>query len=338
MSVWFKETDKLNEIAISSRIRLARNIADLPFPGRMNDEMFSKLKSRVKTAIDDISETGGLKLKFLEMDDIPENEVGAMVERHVISPDFAKKHSNRAIAISSDESVSIMIGEEDHIRIQVIKSGQSLDEAYKLADKLDSQLNERLGFAYDPEFGFLTECPTNIGTGLRASVMLHLPLCESRGQMSVITDAAGKIGLTVRGMYGEGSKSAAALYQISNQITLGINEKNAIENLKIITEQIIGREAQERQNIDRTELEDLVFRALGTLKYARFLSSEEFMKLISLIKLGVSEGIIEKELVNPIELLVEAQPFMLMKRYSVTNARERDEARASMVRKLLSKI
>ncbi len=338
MSLWFKETDKLNEISISSRIRLARNLADLPFPGRMTSEVFTELKNRVKTAIEQICDHSDFKLKFIEMDDIPENEINSMVERHIISPDFAKRYSRRAIAISSDESISVMIGEEDHIRIQVIKAGQSLDEAYRIADELDSALNEKLRFAYNTELGFLTECPTNIGTGLRASIMLHLPLCESRGQMSAITDAAGKIGLTVRGMYGEGSKAVASLYQVSNQITLGISEKNAIENLKIIAEQIIDREKQERLAINRTELEDTVFRALGTLKFARLMSSEECMKLISLIKLGVSEGIIECEEIKPIEILIESQPYMLMRKYSVMNPGERDEARASMIRELLSNI
>lgn len=335
MACWYKETDALNEIIVSSRVRLARNLADMPFPGRMTAEMFTELKDRVRKAVEVLSDSGGAKLKFIEMDDIPENEINAMVERHVISPDFAKKHSSRAIAISSDESVSIMIGEEDHIRIQVVGAGQSLDKVYETADTIDTALNRQLKFAYDSELGFLTECPTNIGTGLRASVMLHLPLCESRGDMTSISDAAGKIGLTVRGMYGEGSKAAASLYQISNQVTLGISEKNAVENLKAIAEQIVEREKQARSEIDRTDLEDTVFRAFGTLKFARLMTTEEFMKLISLIKLGVNEGIIKDSDIRPMELLIEAQPHMLMRRYSVSSPRERDEARARMVRELL---
>ncbi len=335
MACWYKEADTLKSVIISSRVRLARNLSDMPFPSRMNEDMFTQLKVRVKKAIDEISHSGGVKLKFIEMDDVPENEINAMVERHVISPDFAKNYTRRAIALSSDESISLMIGEEDHIRIQVTYAGQSLDKAYDTADMLDTALNDRLGFAYDPKLGFLTECPTNIGTGLRASVMLHMPVCESRGDINSIADAAGKIGLTVRGMYGEGSKASAALYQISNQITLGISEKNAVENLKVIAEQIVEREKQGRNAIESIELEDSVCRALGTLKYARLLSSEEFMKLISMIKLGVDEGIIENDNIKPIELLIEAQPFMLMKKFSASVPKERDEARARMVRELL---
>ena len=296
--------------------------------------MFVHLKSRVKTAVEALA-TKGYKLRFIEMNNIPEIEIGAMVERHVISPDFANNCHNRAIAISDDESISIMIGEEDHIRIQVVVAGFALEEAYSIADSLDTALGNHLGFAFDNNLGFLTECPTNIGTGLRASVMLHLPVCEGKGDIASISDAAGKIGLTVRGIYGEGSKAKASLYQISNQITLGISEKSAIENLNIIAKQIIDREKQARTLLNRIELEDSVMRAFGTLKYARLVDTEEFLKLISLIKLGINEGIIDNDEISPIRLLVEAQPYMLMKKYSVSGSTERDETRAKMVREIL---
>lgn len=333
MSVWYKEADN-NDIVISSRVRLARNLAGLPFPGRMNEEMFTELKTRVKKAVEEIS-SEKLPLKYFETDDIPENEINAMVERHVISPDFAMNCKNRALVLSPDESVSIMIGEEDHVRLQVLYAGNSLDEAYALADALDTKLGEKLGFAYDERLGFLTECPTNIGTGLRASVMLHLPLCESKNEISSIADAAGKIGLTIRGIYGEGSKSKASMYQLSNQITLGLSEANAIENLKIIAGQIVEREKQSRELIDRLELEDMVFRALGTLKYARLLNTEELFQLVSMIKLGVDEGILVNGEIKPIVMMIEAQPHMLMQRRTASTPRERDEVRAQTVRDIL---
>ena len=332
MASWYKECDKLGGVVISSRIRLARNLSNMPFPRKMSPQMFEDLKSRVRNAINNLPER--FALKYIEMNDVPEKEVKAMVERHVISPDFAA-YSDRAIALSDDENICIMIGEEDHIRIQVISAGNSLDDAYKIADDIDSALNDSLGFAFDSKLGYLTECPTNIGTGLRASLMLHLPLCENRGEINVIADAAGKIGLTVRGMYGEGSKSAAALYQISNQITLGISEKNAVENLKAIAEQIIEREKQGRASLDAVTLEDTVYRSFGTLKYARLLSTEEFMKHISMIKLGIDEGIIVNKDIRPVEFLVNAQPFMLMKNSLATTPRERDEARAKLIREVL---
>lgn len=333
MACWYKECDNPGGVVISSRIRLARNISNMPFPRKMTVQMFDELKQKVRNSLKSLPEK--YSLKFIEMNDVPEKEIKAMVERHVISPDFAATCKDRAIALSGDENICIMIGEEDHVRIQVIAPGNNLDTAYEIADEIDTALNDSLGFAFDSKLGYLTECPTNIGTGLRASLMLHLPICESRGEINMLADAAGKIGLTVRGMYGEGSKAVASLYQISNQITLGISEKNAIENLKVIAEQIIEREKQGRTALDTVSLEDTVCRSLGILKYARILSSEEFMKHISMIKLGIDEGIIEFDGLKPVELLINAQPFMLMKAYEVTTPRERDEARARFIRDFL---
>lgn len=333
MSAWYRDFDNIGGVVISSRVRLARNLADMPFPVKMTPKMFKELKDKVYDAIKKLPNE--FALKFIEMNDVPELEIKAMVERHVISPDFAKCYKDRAIAISADENICIMIGEEDHIRIQVISAGESLDEAYNTADKIDTALNESLHFAFDERLGYLTECPTNIGTGLRASLMLHLPVCESRGEISMVADAAGKIGLTVRGMYGEGSKSAASLYQISNQITLGISEKNAIENLKAIASQIVERERLGRKEIEKISLEDTVYRSLGILKYARIISSEEFMKHISMIKLGIDEGIIVCEGLRPIELLINARPNMLMKNGEALTPEERDVKRAKMLRDIL---
>lgn len=335
MSGWYKKSAPLDDIVVSSRIRLARNLSDLPFPRRMSDVQLSELKSKVKTAISELDSNEFGVIKFIEMDDVPEIEIKAMVERHVISPDFSTNFSKRAIAISEDESISIMIGEEDHLRIQVTCGGMSLDKAYEIADKLDSKLCEKLNFAFDSELGFLTECPTNIGTGLRASVMLHLPVVESNGSISEITEAVSKIGLTVRGMYGEGTKAASALYQISNQITLGISEQSAVDNLRIITQQIIDKEKREREELNKLELEDIVYRAYGILTNARMLRSEEFMDLISKIKLGVSMGILNMENMKPIQMLIEIQPFMLQRKYGPLSPLERDEKRAKDVRETL---
>ena len=335
MSGWYKNSAPLDDIVVSSRIRLARNLSDLPFPRRMNDAQLTQLKSKVKSAISELNSNDFGTMKFIEMDDVPEIEIKAMVERHVISPDFASNCLKRAIVISDDESISIMIGEEDHLRIQVTCGGMSLEKAYDIADKLDSILFEKLHFAFDSELGFLTECPTNIGTGLRASVMLHLPVIEAKGGISEISEAVSKIGLTVRGMYGEGTKSASALYQISNQITLGISEQSAVDNLRVITQQIIDKEIKEREELNKLELEDLVYRAYGILKNERILNSEEFMGLISKIKLGASMGIISMDNMKPVEMLIEAQPFMLQRKYGLLSPVERDEKRAKDVREIL---
>jgi len=334
MSSWYKVQN--SDIVVSTRIRLARNLEGFPFPSRMTDAQRKELKEKVKSAIYESSTPYAKSLKFIDMDDIPENEIYAMVERHTISPEFAKNRNGGAIIISDDESISIMIGEEDHVRIQVIMGGLCLEEAYNIAERLDSMLYSSLHFAFDSNLGFLTECPTNLGTGLRASVMLHLPVSESSGEIPALSEAVSKIGFTVRGMYGEGSKSSASFYQLSNQVTLGLSEANAIENLKIIATQIIDKEKSARTHLDKIKLEDTVYRALGTLKYSRTLSTNEMMTLISRIKLGISMGILNIKSL-PMEIFVENQPYSIMKKYGNISPEERDIQRASNIREILNK-
>ena len=334
MSSWYMSHATEDDIAVSTRIRLARNLSGIPFPARMTNEQRRELNTRVKNAVAESNTPFAKSLKYIDMCDIPKTEVQAMVERHVISPEFAAADDDRAIILSADESISIMIGEEDHIRIQVILGGLQLEKAYDIAEQLDTLLYDSLHCAFDKNLGFLTECPTNLGTGLRASVMLHLPVIESSGEISRLADSVGKIGFTVRGMYGEGSKAKASMYQVSNQITLGISEKNAIDNLNIITRQLIEKERGEREALNRIKLEDMCFRALGTLQNCRILSSEEMMNLLSLIKLGISMGIIKSE-VLPVKLLIEGQPYMLMKKYGQMEPEERDIYRANFMREAL---
>ncbi|MBE6787002.1 MAG: protein arginine kinase [Ruminococcaceae bacterium] len=334
MSNWYKTQDQNSSVAVSSRIRLARNLKGLPFPARMTTAQRIELNQRVKEAILGSNTPFAKTLKYIDMHDVPETQKFAMVERHIISPEFANKTEPTAIILSSDESISIMIGEEDHIRIQVILAGLNLAKAYDIAEQIDTLLHDSLHFAFDSKLGFLTECPTNLGTGLRASVMLHLPALEWGGEIETLGTSISKIGFTVRGMYGEGSKSMASLYQVSNQITLGLGEKNALDNLLIITNQLIEKEIESRNSLNKLELEDQCFRALGILQNARILSSSEMMNLISCVKLGKSMGILDIK-ASPIEILVEAQPFMLCGKYGVLEPRERDIYRANMVRETL---
>ena len=334
MSSWYTTHAPEDDIAVSTRIRLARNLSGLPFPARMTPEQRKELNLKVKNAVLQSNTPFAKSLKYIDMADVPQTEIAAMVERHIISPEFAEENADRAIIISADESISIMIGEEDHVRIQVILGGLQLEKAYDTAEQLDSLLYNELHFAFDRSLGFLTECPTNLGTGLRASVMLHLPVTESNGEISSIAETVGKIGFTVRGMYGEGSKASASMYQVSNQITLGISEKNAIDNLKIITAQLIDKERKARNSLNKIKLEDMCFRALGTLQNCRVLSSKEMMDLLSRIKLGISMGIIKKD-VLPIKLVIEGQPNMLMKKYGQLEPEERDIYRAAFMRDAL---
>ena len=295
MSSWYTTHAPEDDIAVSTRIRLARNLSGLPFPARMTPEQRRELNLKVKNAVLQSNTPFAKSLKYIDMADVPQTEIAAMVERHIISPEFAEENAERAIIISADESISIMIGEEDHVRIQVILGGLQLEKAYDTAEQLDSLLYNELHFAFDRSLGFLTECPTNLGTGLRASVMLHLPVTESNGEISSIAETVGKIGFTVRGMYGEGSKASASMYQVSNQITLGKSEKIARDNLKKITQQLIDKERKARNSLNKIKLEDMCFRALGTLQNCRILSSKEMMDLLSRIKLGISMGIIKTD-------------------------------------------
>lgn len=335
MSQWYKMFGAEGDIAVSTRIRIARNLKGIPFPARINATQLKTLVDSVKAAVSKIDSSICGELKVIDMNCISDEEACAMVERHIISPDFAVNRKDKIFVLSPDECVSIMVCEEDHIRIQVIRPGLALDEAYEIADKIDDCLAENLEFAYDNQFGYLTQCPTNLGTGLRASLMLHLPIIEGNGALSSIADSVSKFGLTVRGMYGEGTKSAASLYQLSNQITLGISEKSAIENLKSIAMQIISKEREDRALINKIALEDSVMRAYGLLKYQRILSSEEFMKHISLIKLGCAEGIIDIDNTLPIRLLIECQPYMLQKSYGIMTPDDRDICRGKLVREQL---
>lgn len=334
MSNWYT-VDPMNSIAVSTRIRLARNLKDTPFPSRLDAEKKKAVCEKIQNAILQSDTPFAKKLKYISMDDIPKSEIFAMVERHIISPEFAGSTEGKAVIISDDETISVMIGEEDHVRIQVILPGLNLEKAYEAAVAIDDLLEAKCGFAYDEQLGYLTECPTNLGTGLRASVMLHLPFMESSGAVSEISETIGKIGFTVRGMYGEGSKSKASLYQISNQITLGITEKNAIDNLSVITKQIIDREENERKSADKLKIEDMVWRAYGILKNQRLLSTDEMMNLVSKIKIGIAMGILPFDAVLPIKILIETGPNMLCRFIGEKTPEERDFLRAKTVRNMI---
>ena len=334
MSNWYITNENNNKIAVSSRIRLARNLKGFPFPSRMTCEQRKELNLKVREAIMNSNTPFAKSLKYIDMASVPDTQKYAMVERHIISPEFANNSQDTAIILSNDESISIMIGEEDHIRIQVIMAGLNLKAAYDIAERIDSLLYPALQFAFDSKLGYLTQCPTNLGTGLRASVMLHLPALENSGEIESLSNSIGKIGFTVRGMYGEGSKSSASLYQVSNQITLGLSEKNALDNLEIITAQLTQKEEKSRENLNRLEIEDVCYRALGLLQNARILSSGEMMNLLSRVKLGVSMGILNIN-DSPVKLLIEAQPFMLMQKYGIMDPKDRDIYRANMIREAL---
>ena len=334
MSKWYIEKGDQGDVVLSTRIRLARNLDEFPFPSRLDVEGKNKVNSLVKSAL---FENDSKDFSYIEMKDLSRKQAVSLAERHLISPEFAAKKDGSALMLSGDESVSIMLCEEDHIRLQVMKAGLALEEAFDIADKLDSLLDSRLNYAFDERIGYLTACPTNLGTAMRASVMLHLPALTRCGQINRLANTVSKLGLTIRGAYGEGSRSSGDIYQISNQITLGITEETAIANLKSIVRSLVGQErAAAAKMVKNTADEDKIFRAYGILTNARLLSTEEFMELASLVRLGAARGILDVNIEKINELIVNMQPATVSAaNEEITSAAERDAVRAKIVRESL---
>ena len=321
----------MSEAVVSTRVRLARNLKDYPFPHRLNDGKAREVVEKIDAALND----SGMKFHRIDLNSLSDAARVSLLERHLISPDFVRAKDGRAVFLSDDNKVSIMVNEEDHIRLQVILDGFDPDEAYKLADDLDNKLSRRLHYAFHERLGYLTQCPTNLGTGMRASVMLHLPALDMTGAVNRIGSNLSKLGLTIRGLYGEGSRAVGAFYQLSNQVTLGISEKAAIDNLRNITTQLITQEMKARENIlGNIEVEDKIARALGTLKSALIMDHSEAMSLLSLVRLGVSSKKLTTLGTDSIDkLIVEIQPASIMTRFGEDmTPRQRDVKRAEMIR------
>lgn len=332
MAKWYLGEGEQSDVVLSTRIRLARNLAEYPFPARLDTKSRIAVNEIVRDAV-----PAAANLKYIEMKTLTHAQIVSLAEKHLISPEFASSADGRALLLSDSEEISVMLEEEDHIRLQVMKPGLSLSEAYAEADRLDNAINEKVKFAFDERLGYLTECPTNLGTGMRASVMLHLPALTALGRMNTLASTVSKLGLTIRGAYGEGSASMGDLYQLSNQVTLGITEKGAIENLKTIVLQLASQERAARTELLKSvETEDTVYRAYGVLKSARLLGTKEFMQLASRVRMGAVGGLLSVDPKQLNELMVSLQPASLNAQAGKTlDARERDILRAKIVRERL---
>ncbi len=334
----YSDLKNVNDVVISTRIRFARNLREFPFPCRLSDENKRKVSSIVKEAVLDGHSAIAHRFRYIQMSELTQEEAVSLVERHLVSPEFISDRQGRGLLLLDDESVSIMINEEDHVRIQVIGSGMKLDELYDLADKIDTLLDEQLNFAFNEKLGYLTQCPTNIGTGMRASLMLHLPALKESGAMNKISASLSKLGLALRGLYGEGTEPSGAIYQLSNQVTLGITEKEAIKNLRDIACQLVTQERNARETLSHNiNVLDSIYRSYGLLLYSRLMSNNECMKLLSNVRFGVEMGLFENidfDTVN--RLIIEIQPATLMKNIGKKlSAQERDHIRAELVRTAL---
>jgi protein arginine kinase len=328
MNKWFENPSKDGDVVISSRVRLARNFKKYPFPS----ENFPEGEEVISAAKNSLS---SMNFEYLSMKDADEITRSSMVARHLISPPFSK-NSSGGILYSPDESVSVMINEEDHLRIQVLLSGNNLTECYSLAEIIDDKISETNEYAFSEKLGYLTKCPTNLGTGLRASVMLHLPALEELGETGKLMSMLSKLGLTIRGTFGESTKAVGSIYQISNQITLGIDEKTSINNLSAIVSQISERERNARKSLYEKNLsfEDRFYRSFAILKNARLMSGEELYKHLSVIRIGASLGLIGMDKTAEItKLLFTTSAGEIMKgEQRNMSPEERDAARSRIVR------
>ncbi len=329
---WYRNKGNEGDICLSTRVRLARNISVYPFPARLSPEQKREVGETVRDILKDEA------LSFIDMSALSPAQTVSLAEKHLISPEFACDTQGRSLLLSEEEDTSIMVCEEDHIRIQTILPGLSLEDAFEQAHRFDKILEGRLSYAFNDKLGYLTQCPTNIGTALRASVMLHLPALAKKGAMHRLSTTVAKLGLTLRGSYGEGSEVSGDIYQLSNQVTLGISEQAAIKNLNSIAMQIISQEKQARSSLVKDEdYLDNISRAYGILTSAYKLTSDELMKLISFVRVGVSEGILSIPAEKLSALTVTLQPATLNCAAGKTLSRnERDILRAQKVKEELA--
>ena len=332
---WYLQSGKDADVAISTRVRLARNLSEFKF--NLKDKESVKL---LEEKIKDIPWTVGYGLKFFKLKDMDDITKMSLVEKNLISPEFAlNKNELGSILINDDENICIMINEEDHLRIQVFSSGFDIENTLNLAKELDEKIGNVLNYAMSEDYGYLTSCPTNVGTGLRVSVMVHLPALSKTKNIQNVLDAIANFGVNIRGIYGENSKSSSDMFQISNKQTLGITEDEIAKNIKIITEKVIEQERAARKFLikDNLELEDKVYRSFGILKNCRKISSEETRDLLSIVKLGTDLGIIDEMTdLKVLKLYLYTKPANLQKYLGEEyDSLERDVKRAEVIKQII---
>ena len=332
---WYNTTGSLSDTVISSRVRLARNINGYPFPSRLDANNANEIIEKVSAPLEN---AGFRRINFSDISPIMAT---SYVERHYVSPEFATMETPHSLLLQEANGCAVMLCEEDHLRIQAILSGLSLEEAYKNASEIEKRLDADFDFAYSDTLGYLTHCPTNLGTGMRASVMMFLPALSRGGYIASLAAQLAKLGLAIRGLFGEGSGSAGCMYQISNQITLGVTENEILSKLTEAVRQISESEMQARKNIQEDALEDLtdkVGRCVGILKHAYMIGTEEFIRLFCEVRLGISKGLVSGITYEQLgTLLVEAMPATLTLSSETTPKGEaaRDKLRAARIKAVL---
>lgn len=341
-SRWMEAGGAHPEIVLSSRVRLARNLDNLPFPHRMSEADAERLLKVAEEGVREINLMGfPAKVELYRLAETPALERQILVDKHLISPQQAKDARAKAVAVSDDEAISIMINEEDHLRLQVLAPGLQLQEAWRVASLVDDALEQKIQYAFNEKLGYLTACPTNVGTGLRASVMMHLPGLVLTQQAGRLFNNLSQLGLVVRGLYGEGTEAAGHIFQISNQNSLGKSEEEIVAHLEAIAQKVIEAEQQAREYLFREmrlQIEDRVARAYGLLANARVITSEEAMRLLSDVRLGIGLGVLSRlkyEVMN--ELMVAMQPAFLQRMEGrELDPLDRDTKRAALIRTRLA--
>lgn len=333
---WLSREDAYSDVVISSRVRLARNLQGVPFPRRATREEMSSVVEKVRGAC--LKSSGLRAATFMAVDELSDVDRKLLVERRLVSPQFIEESWPRLLVVDDTESISIMVNEEDHLRIQCLEGSLSIDEAWKRSSRVDDELSDALDFGYSDQFGYLTACPTNTGTGLRVSLFVHAPALSMKQQMKTFIDDLPE--MTVRGFYGEGTEAVGSIFQVSNQLTLGKTEESLIETMNEVAGTLVEAERQARKELleeDRVRLEDLVFRAYGILKYARVLTSLESMNLLATLRFGLELGILDdldRLTLNRLMVLVQQGHLQKLRRERL-NAQTRDEVRAEFVRDCL---
>jgi protein arginine kinase len=320
-ALWLSDDGEENEMVLSCRIRLARNLDKRPFTHAAQPKVLGEIRDEVTGVL---AGTAAMKgAIYVDMDETPESDRMVLAERRLVSYEMVKNYKNRALVVEPGEKMSVMVNEEDHLRLQSVEPGLSMLQAYERVDRLDDELDEKLDYAFSEKLGYLTACTTNVGTGLRVSAMVHLPGLVHKKDIQQIIDGLRHVRLTVRGTYGEGSDFMGNFFQISNTITLGLSEVDTVKNPR----RVLLDKA-------RSLLEDKIWRAYGILKTARLLTTKEAMSLVSAVRLGVGLGIItDVKLPDLNEMLIMIQPMHLQRLYSRAMApEERDRARADYMR------
>ena len=340
-SEWLRGTGPNSDVVISSRVRLARNLNKAVFSHRANKKQAEQTLNTIEQSI---SRVDYLKKSMIfHLGDLGSIDRQFLVERHLMSLEFAKSSNSKAVVIDQQEIIAIMINEEDHLRIQAMQSGFNLFEAFNIINQIDDVLAKHLPYAFSPELGFLTACPTNTGIGMRGSVMLHLPALVMNRQVNRVLSAVAKLSFTTRGLYGEGTQASGNFFQISNQVSLGHSEEEILQNLNGLIRQLIEQEHQARQALltqNRSLVEDRIWRSYGVLKSAHIITSQETIELLSLVRLGLDLGIIkdiDRGTVN--ELFILTQPAHLQKiEGRKLTSQERDLKRAELLRQKIVKL